>query len=233
MIKAVIFDIDGTLVDTVDMHAEAWQRAFREFGKEIEFQAIRDQIGKGGDQLLPVFLNEDEMDEIGKQVEERRGEIYKAEYMPHARPFPAVRELFERIHADGRQIALASSAPEDELKFYKQITRIDDLIHGETSADDAERSKPHPDIFAAALEQLEGVDPAECLAVGDTPYDAIAAGKLGIRTVGVLCGGFPVEWLRDAGCIAIYQDPSELLAEYEQFMAGEEGENARLAADPT
>src|SRR3954470_19615335 len=126
MIQAVIFDIDGTLVDTVDMHAEAWQRAFAEFGKEIDFVDIREQIGKGGDQMLPVFFSEDELREFGKQMEKRRGDIYKQDYMPRAKPFPEVRELFERIRQDGKRIALASSAPEEELQYYKKLCHISD-----------------------------------------------------------------------------------------------------------
>ena len=215
MVKAVIFDIDGTLVDTVDMHAEAWQRAFREFGKEIDFQTIRDQVGKGGDQLMPVFLSKEELDDFGKQLEKRRGEIYQQDYMPKAKPFPKVRELFEHIKSDGKQIALASSAPEKELEFYKKLLNISDLLEEETSADDAEKSKPEPDIFLAAVDKLKDVELADCIVVGDTPYDATAAGKAGIRTIGVLSGGFPEQWLRDAGCIEIYRDPADLLARYE------------------
>ena len=220
MIKAVIFDIDGTLVDTVDMHAEAWQRAFAEFGREIEFKKIRDQIGKGGDQFLPDFLSKGEIDKFGKDLEKRRGEIYKTDYMPRAKPFPKVRELFERIRADGTNIALASSAPEDELEFYKKLTKIEDLIEEATSADDAEKSKPEPDIFVAALQGLSGVEAADCIAVGDTPYDAEAAAKAGIEAIGVLCGGFPEESLRGAGCVAIYKDPEDLLARYDETIIG-------------
>lgn len=216
MVKAVIFDIDGTLVDTVDMHAEAWQRAFKEFGKEIGFQTIRDQVGKGGDQLMPVFLTKEELDKLGKQLEKRRGEIYQADYMPKAKPFPKVRELFERIKSDGKQIALASSAPEKELEFYKKLLNITDLLEEETSADDAENSKPEPDIFQAAVAKLDKVEPGDCVVVGDTPYDAIAAGKAGIKTIGVLCGGFPEKSLTDEGCVAIYLDPEDLLAHYDE-----------------
>ena len=214
MVKAVIFDIDGTLVDTVDMHAEAWQRAFREFGKKIDFQTIRDQVGKGGDQLMPVFLSKEELDDFGKQLEKRRGEIYQEDYMPKAKPFPKVRELFERIKSDGKQIALASSAPKKELEFYKQLLNISDLLEEETSADDAQKSKPEPDIFQAAVNKLKDIRPADCIVVGDTPYDATAAAKAGIQAVGVLSGGFPEQWLRDSGCKEIYRDPADLLAQY-------------------
>lgn len=214
MIEAVIFDVDGTLVDTVDMHAEAWQRAFREFGKDLEFSAIRTQIGKGGDQLMPVFLNERELEEIGQKVEKRRGEIFKAEYLPKTRAFPRVRDLVARVKKDDKRVALASSAAEDELEYFKQITNIADLLEGETSGDDAERSKPEPDIFEAALEKLGSPGASRCIVVGDTPYDAIAAAKIKLQTIGLLCGGFPEESLREAGCIEIYRDPADLLARY-------------------
>lgn len=220
MIEAVVFDVDGTLVDTVDMHASAWQRAFREFGREFEFAAIRGQIGKGGDQLLPVFLSDEELEEFGEAVEKRRGEIFKADYLPQARAFPKVRELMERIKAARKRIALASSAPEDELEVYIKLTNIGDLIEAETSGDDAKSSKPAPDIFEAALAKLGNPEPAACVAVGDTPYDAIAARKAGMQAIGVLCGGFPEKDLRQAGCAEIYQDAADLLARFEESIIG-------------
>ncbi|HEX8072983.1 MAG TPA: HAD family hydrolase [Pyrinomonadaceae bacterium] len=216
MLKAVIFDIDGTLVDSVDLHARAWQEAFRHFGREIPFADVRHQIGKGGDQLMPVFFSKEELDEFGEEMEKYRGDLFKREYMPRVRAFPRVRELFERIKRDGKRIALASSAKEDELKVYKELANISDLVEEETSSDDADKSKPHPDIFEAALAQLGDVAPAEALVVGDTPYDAEAAGKAGLRTVGVLCGGFPEAELRAAGCVRIYQAPADLLARYDE-----------------
>ncbi|MDT7540692.1 MAG: hypothetical protein QOE33_596 [Acidobacteriota bacterium] len=215
MSKAVIFDIDGTLVDSVDLHARAWQESFRKFGREIEFEKVRHQIGKGGDQLMPVFFSKEELDKFGEEMEKFRGELYKRAYMSHVRPFPRVRDLFERIKRDGKRIALASSAKEDEVKIYKDLANIADLVEEESSADDAKRSKPHPDIFAAALSRLN-VESSDAIAIGDTPYDAEAAGKINIKTVGVLCGGFPEQELRDAGCIAIFRDPADLLARYEQ-----------------
>ena len=215
MLKAVIFDIDGTLVDSVDLHARAWQEAFREFGREVEFEKVRHQIGKGGDQLMPVFFSEEELERFGEEMEKYRGDLFKREYLSRVESFPQVRQLFERILADGLRIALASSAKEDELKTYKEIARITDLVEEETSSDDADKSKPHPDIFEAALAQLGDVEPGEAIVIGDTPYDAEAAGKAGLRTVGVLCGGFPEAELRAAGCVEIYQDPADLLARYD------------------
>ena len=190
--RAAIFDIDGTLVDSVDLHTEAWRRVFVDYGKDIPFQDIRRQIGKGGDQLLPEFMSQ-------------------------VKPFPDVRSLFERLKRDGYKIALASSAKKDELEHYARLLEIEDLIHAGTSTDDAEKSKPHPDIFEAAMKKLGGGVPnALTVAIGDTPYDAEAAGKIRIPTIGVLCGGFPEADLRRAGAIAIFKDPEELLRRYDE-----------------
>ena len=223
MPKAIIFDVDGTLVDSVDLHARAWVEALRDFGREVGFEEVRGQIGKGGDQLMPVFLSEGELAEKGEALEEHRGRILKERYLPDVIGFPMVRELLERLRSDGKRVVLASSAKADELEIYKKLARIDDLIDAETSSDDAERSKPHPDIFLAALERLGDLRPEDVLVVGDTPYDAEAAGKAGLRTIGVLCGGFPEAGLRDAGCIAIYQDPADLLAQYDHSPLARDG----------
>ncbi|OLE51214.1 MAG: HAD family hydrolase [Acidobacteria bacterium 13_1_20CM_3_53_8] len=214
--KAVIFDIDGTLVDSVDLHAQAWKEAFKHFGKDVPYEQVRHQIGKGGDQLMPVFLTREELEEFGDELEEYRSKIFKRDSLPRVRAFPKVRELFQKIKQDGKRIALASSAKEDELKVYKKIAQIEDLVEEETSADDADKSKPHPDIFKAALERLDDIKPREAIAVGDTPYDAEAAGKTGIRTIGLLCGGFPEDELSAAGCTAIFDDPADLLARYNE-----------------
>ncbi len=215
MLKAVIFDVDGTLVDSVDLHAQAWVDAFKEFGHDFKFDAVRSQIGKGGDQLMPVFLSREELDEKGDTLSERRGEILKETYLSKVKPFADVRALFERIRADGVRIVLASSAKADELETYKKIANIEGLTDAETSSDDAEESKPEPDIFEAAMARLGDVEPDEVVVIGDTPYDAEAAAKAGLRTIGVLCGGFSENSLRKAGCIAIYQGPTDLLAHYD------------------
>ncbi len=216
MIEAVIFDVDGTLVDTVDMHAEAWQRAFKEFGKDLEFQAVREQIGKGGDQLMPEFLTKEEMTDFSEKLEKRRTEIFDNEYLPKTKPFPKVRELVERIKKDGIKVVLASSATDEEVKFFKKVMNIADLLEAETTSDDAEESKPEPDIFEAALKKIGNPDARRCVVVGDTPYDAIAAKKINLRTIGVLSGGFPEQSLTDAGCVEIYLDPADLLARYDE-----------------
>ena len=215
MLLALIFDVDGTIVDSVDLHAEAWRVAFERFGKNFPFDEIRRQIGKGSDQLLPVFLSKQELDSLAEDLDEYRTALFKKEYLPRVQGFARVRELFQRLKNDGKQIVLASSAKADELEAYKKIARIDDLIESETSSDDAEKSKPHPDIFQAALARLKDVAPENAIVIGDTPYDAQAASKANLKTVGLLCGGWTEKELRGAGCVAIYRDPEDLLLNYE------------------
>ena len=217
MIEAVIFDVDGTLVDSVDFHAEAWERAFARHGHDIGFAALRAQIGKGGDQLMPVFLPPDVIKRDGKTIEAFRKDLFTREYMGRVKGFPQERSLFDRLLGDGKRIALASSAKGDELAAYKKVAGIDDLDLVETSSDDAEKSKPHPDIFAAALEKL-GLTAKNCVVVGDTPYDAEAALKAGMRTTGLLCGGFPEFDIRAGGASQIYEDPADLLDHFKRWM---------------
>ena len=218
MIKAVIFDVDGTLVDSNDLHVEAWREAFRRYGKEVSSEELHGQMGKGGDQLMPIFCSEEELESFGEELEQKRVELFKSEYLPRVRPFPRVRELFERVKAEGLQIALASSAKEEELERHKKSMAVEDLLEAATSADDAERSKPHPDIFEAALAGLKDVRPEEAVVVGDTPYDVQAEAKAGMRTVGLLSGGFSEEALREAGAVAVYQNVSELLERFDESL---------------
>jgi HAD superfamily hydrolase (TIGR01509 family) len=211
MANAVIFDIDGTLVDSVDLHAEAWRRGFEAFGKHIPFEALRAQIGKGADQLLPCFLTADEIEDFGAALQAYRNDLFRREYLSRVLPFPGVRHLFQRLRADGKRVALASSAKKDEIVAYQKIADIEDLVNVTTSADDVERSKPHPDIFQIALRRL-ALSPAEAVVVGDTSYDAEAASRAGIGgTIGLLCGGASPERLREAGCREIYGNPADLL----------------------
>jgi HAD superfamily hydrolase (TIGR01509 family) len=229
MIRAAIFDVDGTLIDSVDIHARAWQIALEDFGHFVTFEDVRHQIGKGGDQLLPVFLSELEIKEKGEALENYRGDLYKREFMHTVKAFPMVRELFLRMRDEGIQALLASSAKSDELDYYKRLCKIDDLIDANTSADDAERSKPFPDIFQAALARTHGVRPQDAMVVGDTPYDITAAKRAGIASIGMLSGGFPEEELRDAGCIAIYKNPEELLTKFERSPLADQEELKRRA----
>jgi HAD superfamily hydrolase (TIGR01509 family) len=215
MLKAAIFDVDGTLVDSNELHARAWQEAFRHVGCEIPVAEIRRQIGKGGDQLIPVFLRGDDLRRHGAAVDREKTELFLRKYLPQVRAFAGVRELFARLHAQGTRIVLAGSAKDEELAAYKRLCPALSRVDEQTSSEDAERSKPEPDILAAALQRVR-VKPEEAVAVGDTPYDAIAAIHLNLPIVGVLCGGFRQQELREAGCRTIYRDPEDLLANFDR-----------------
>ncbi len=218
MIKAFIFDVDGTLIDSNDFHAETWQKALEKYGFEIPLDKIRTQIGKGADNFLPEFLTNQEIKKFGDKIADARGDIFKKEYMSRVKPFPKVRELFEKIKADGKKVALASSSKEDEVEEYKKIANIEDLVEKSTSSDDSDNSKPDPDIFQAALKLLGNPDLENVLVIGDTPYDAEAATKAKLKIVGVLCGGFLEKELREKGCLAIYQNPADLLENYQKLL---------------
>ncbi len=214
-VDVVIFDIDGTLIDSVDQHAAAWAETFEHFGRQVAFEEVRAQIGKGGDQLMPVFLSKAMIEDEGESIEQFRGELFKRKYLDALRPFPSVPALFERIRASGKRPVLASSAKADELERYAKIAGIQHLIDGAASSDDAEQSKPAPDIFQAALKKA-AVAPADAVVIGDSPYDAQASSAASVRSIGVLCGGFAEAHLRAAGYVAIYQDPEDLLRNFDR-----------------
>jgi HAD superfamily hydrolase (TIGR01509 family) len=218
-LRAFIFDIDGTLVDSNEFHVESWDRAFRRFGKQFSPDKLHAQIGKGSDQYLPEFLSPEEIKEFGGELDEWRSDLFRKEYLPRVQPFPKVRGLFERLKDDEQRIVLASSGKEPDTKHYIKLLKIGDLIEGYTSGDNAEHSKPAPDIFSAALAKLDEVPPNEAISVGDTRFDIEAAGKTGLRTIALLCGGRPESELRAAGPVAIYRDPADLLAHYDTLVA--------------
>lgn len=210
MVEAVLCDMDGTLLDSNRAHAESWQRALARFGIETTTDAVARQIGKGGDEMLPVFVPEDRLAEIKDDLKAAKKEIFEREYMDALRPFAQVRELVLAFRDAGIRFALASSAGGDELKAYEKMVHIEDLVEEETSSGDVKRAKPHPDIFQAALEKLK-VKPDRALALGDTPYDAEAAGKAGVKTVGLTSGGWSERELLAAGCVEVYRDAADLL----------------------
>jgi phosphoglycolate phosphatase-like HAD superfamily hydrolase len=218
VLKAFIFDIDGTLIDSNDLHVQAWDQAFRHFGKVFPIEALRAQIGKGSDQYLPEFLTPDEIARFGKELDQYRSKIFREKYRPKVRPFPKVRDLFERIRDDDKKILLDSSGKDKDTEYYIDLIGIKGLIDGYTDADDADHSKPAPDVFIACLEQYE-VSPKSSIAVGDTRFDIEAAAKVNMRTIAVSCGGTDPKILRAAGAIAVYKDPADLLANYERLLS--------------
>jgi HAD superfamily hydrolase (TIGR01549 family) len=213
-LNAVIFDIDGTLTDSVDIHAMAWQEALRKFGHEVPYARVRKQIGKGGDELLQTLLSRTDFKHHGEELDHYRGELFKRKYLKLIRPLSMVPELFQRIQEQGTRIALASSAKRDEVEHYEKLLQVEELVEHETSSDDAERSKPHPDIFAAAMGRLGNPLATEVIAVGDTPYDAQATAQISLACIGVLSGGWNRQELHRAGCIEVFAGPADLLARF-------------------
>lgn len=214
MVKALLCDIDGTLVQSNWLHAEAWQVALGAIGEHVELEEIRRQIGKGGDELVPFFVPWWKQKHIQKPIEAFRKQVFQQDFLEQVKPIPRVREFLLRLKDAGIRLSLASSASKEDLLIYKKIAQMEDLIEEESSADDADRSKPHPDIFQATLKRL-GLKPEEVLALGDTPYDAEAAGKAGIWTIGVETGGWTRTELLRAGCVEVYKDVGELLDGFE------------------
>jgi len=188
-VTGILFDIDGTLIDSNDIHAEAWVEAFSEFGKNIPFKLMRSQIGKGGDLLVPDLLNAREMQDFGETLQKRRATIFKATWMDQIKPFKGIKQALEVLQNRGVRMALASSANPDEVKYYIELMKIGELIETSTSADDAKFSKPSPEIFQAALLKL-GTSKRQTLVVGDTPWDILAAHRCALPIAAVRSGGF-------------------------------------------
>jgi phosphoglycolate phosphatase-like HAD superfamily hydrolase len=215
MVSAIISDIDGTIIDSVDPHIKAWQRAFENFGKEVSYELIRREIGKGANDMLPTFFTKEELHWFRRDLENYRSELFKREYLPNVKAFPCVRELFERIKRDRKKIVLASTAKGEEINIYKEIAGVDGLIDCSVGSEEVEESKPHKDICAMALRKLGNIDPQEVISIGDTAYDVEASRKISVRAIGLLCGGGNRRELNRAGCIAIYKHPADLLESYD------------------
>jgi phosphoglycolate phosphatase-like HAD superfamily hydrolase len=179
----------------------------------VSFEQVRSQIGKGGDKLIPFFLSAEEQRDHAKELDAWRGDRFRTKYLLLVRPFSAVLDLLRCGRDAGLRIAIASSAKQGELDDYLHIAGIGDLVDVTTSSDDVEESKPAADIFETALRKLK-IKGSDAIAIADTPYDAIAARKANITTIGVLCGGFAETSLRAAGCADLYPGPAALFARF-------------------
>ena len=213
MFSTVLLDVDGTLIDSNDQHALSWVDAFATEGIKADLEEVRRLIGMGGDRLMPKVSGIDEESPIGKRISERRGEIFREKYFSELRPFPKVREMILRMKDQGLQLCVASSSDKAQLGKLLQAAGVSDLLPQTTSKDDAESSKPAPDIIEAALETV-GARARNAVMVGDTPYDIMAAKRAGVASIALRCGGWGDEDL--AGAIAIYDDPADLLANFER-----------------
>jgi beta-phosphoglucomutase-like phosphatase (HAD superfamily) len=217
-ITAVLFDVDGTLVDSNDAHAAAWVRAFTEFGVTVDAVDVRRSIGMGGDKLMPAVSGIEADSPQGSRIAERRGEIFKAEFLPSLRAFADADRLVAAAGEHGLHAVAASSAREDELLPLLEIAGARSLLDDWTSSDDADESKPAPDILQAAMARI-GVQPGNAVMIGDTPYDVAAARRAGVRVIAFRCGG----WLDPdlTGAIEIYDGPWDLLEKFDRSLLNE------------
>lgn len=213
-VRGVLLDIDGTLADSNDAHAHAWVAALAESGRAVPFEIVRPLIGMGGDKLLPKVSGLDAGAGEGKQVSDRRAAIFKSEYLPHLRPCRGAADLLRRLKDRGLKLAAASSAKADELGPLLKVCGADRVIDAATSSDDADRSKPDPDILHAALREL-GLPADAVVLVGDTPYDVEAARRAGVRVIALRCGGWA-----DLKADAVYDDPADLAAHLDRSPLG-------------
>jgi HAD superfamily hydrolase (TIGR01549 family) len=217
-LRAVILDIDGTLVYSNDEHARAFVEAARELGiAGGDFDQVRRLIGKGGDKLIPEVFGFEQESEQGEKLEERKGEIFRRRYGPHLQATPGTRELLEQLKGRGVRLVVATSAGEDDLEILLERAGVADLIDDCTSSSDVEESKPEPDVVQAAVE-LAKAEPGEVVMIGDTPYDVEAALRANVRIVGVRTGGWGDEDL--AGAVEIHDDPAAILSALERSVLG-------------
>ncbi|MBS2017761.1 MAG: HAD family hydrolase [Deltaproteobacteria bacterium] len=206
-IRAVLFDVDGTLLDSNDAHARAWLDVLRGHGRELPFDLIREKIGKGGDKLLMEVAQLDDESPEGKLIVERRVAVLKAHYLPDLGPLPGARTLVDRLRSQGFTCCVVTSANQAELADLLRAAAVADLFEHTITSDDAERSKPDPDLVKAALDKV-GVGPREAVMIGDTPYDVAAAARAGVATIAFRSGGWSDRDLD--GAVAIYDGPQDL-----------------------
>jgi HAD superfamily hydrolase (TIGR01509 family) len=205
---AVLLDIDGTLVDSNNAHASAWSEAFASHGRHYPPETIRPLIGKGGDKVLRELAALDDESGEGKRISEARAEIFKTRYLPTLKPTPGAAALVAWLLESGLEVVVATSARQAEVRGLLAVCSGQALVRDATTADDAERSKPDPDIVIAALTHSRA-SPQRAVMIGDTPYDIDAARRAGVAAIALRCGGWDDDALH--GAIAIYDDPRQLL----------------------
>jgi phosphoglycolate phosphatase-like HAD superfamily hydrolase len=207
----VIFDVEGTLVDSVALTLRCWQETLQAAGFEIPIAVLQRHSGEDPDEMLRALLPASGV-KLAEQIKKAQGACFRERYLPKVKPFPQVRPLLERIKAGGGRIGLATTCAPDELQHYLALLNISDLLYGVATGEAVKHEKPHPDLVQVALERCGGVPPARAVMVGDTPYDAIAARRAGASAVGVLTGGFSERDLKAAGCSEVFADPADMIA---------------------
>jgi HAD superfamily hydrolase (TIGR01549 family) len=215
-LAGAIVDIDGTLVDTSYHHTIAWGRAFADHGVDVALWRVHRHNGMGGDQLVAAVAGDDVERRLGDQIREAEASRY-AEMIDEVGLLPGARELLVRLRDLGHSVVLASSAKQDEVEHYVDLLDARELVEAWTSAGDVDRTKPHPDLLGAAADRLSSA--GRLVVIGDTTWDAIAAARAGLPSIGLLSGGFGADELREAGCRAVYADAAELAASLEAALA--------------
>lgn len=221
VLRGVLLDVDGTLLDSNDAHARSWVDTLRDAGYAVRYGDIRPLIGMGGDKLLPRVTGLDAESERAKAITADRAERFRREYLPSVHPTPGAHELVKRLRRDGLRLVIATSANEEELEALLSQGGLDSLLPERTSSSDADHSKPDPDIIQAALHRAD-LEASEAVLLGDTPYDIEAAARAGMPTVALRCGGW---WDDEAlsGAAELHDDPAALLASYAQSLIGARG----------
>jgi HAD superfamily hydrolase (TIGR01549 family) len=204
---AAILDVDGTLVDTNYHHAIAWYRAFLRFDLTLPLWRIHRHIGMGGDQLVAALGGDEVERRCGDGIREEEGERY-LELIDEVRPFGGARRLIDLLRERGHAVVLASSAKSHEVDHYLDLLDARDAVDGWTTSADVEKTKPHPDLVAAAVEKAGG---GEAVMVGDSSWDCEAAKRYGLTTIALLTGGFSEQELCAAGAESVFESLEELL----------------------
>jgi len=215
LLEGVIFDIDGTLVDSNDAHAQSWVDTFADAGYDVPFDVVRPLIGMGADKLLPKTIGVKHDSKGGKKLIKLRSEIFREKYLPTLRPLKGSRALVLRVRADGLKAIVATSAKDEELQGLLKAAEVADLMEEKATASDARRSKPDPDIVEAAIEE-SGTSLRKLVMIGDTPYDVEAATKAKVRTIAFRSGGWSDDDLH--GAVEIYDGPADLLTRYDSSL---------------
>jgi HAD superfamily hydrolase (TIGR01509 family) len=214
MSAGILFDVDGTLVDTNYLHVVAWWHAFRSQGHTIEMRRLHETVGQGADRFVESILGRPD-----EKVSNAHTDFY-GPFLHELAAFPKAAELLRVAKKAGLAVVLATSASAKEAEHLTSAIDADDVVDAVTSKDDVDESKPDPDIVQTALDK-SGVDKQSALFVGDTVWDVEAARRAGLDCVAVLSGGIPEVDLRDAGAIAIYRDVAHLLDEFDTSPLGE------------
>jgi HAD superfamily hydrolase (TIGR01549 family) len=213
MARGVIFDIDGTLVDSNYLHTLAWYRAFAEAGEDVPAYRIHRCIGMGSAQLIKELIGRDQPD-----LSDAHSRQYR-ELREESRLFDQARELLREIARRGGRVVLATSAKPEELEVLLRKLDAEDAIHEVISSEDVEAAKPEPDVFAKALE-AGGLDPRRAVAVGDSVWDLAAAGRCGLRCIALLTGGTGGCELEAAGAAEVFSSPADLLERLDSSLVG-------------